>query len=314
MQKSFTAEDVDMDKQHLVIVAPEPFWDSLCEGLSPLYSQVEYLRRLAPQPSQKDPYNLTEITHSLSSSHDSILLVAPRRRSPSRLIPSPVLNAVPIGIVQADLPIQLGPWLHALSAAQTTQNATWAVLAMWKDIYLTWGRYCAHVMKKGASNGKISVQQWFADMVSREDLCRRLAEGPQVVVYIGHGRARGWSGYRGVRWKHIEAAELRKPCAVLISFACDTLKRKRGIFPFGCQWVSEGRACSYVGSVNNVSYEDNAAYGYQLTLTVAKGHCQTIGQLLQETWTHLAQDADMTKAMRAFLSYRLIGNPLQTFY
>lgn len=294
------------------MIAPESMWDSLSAGLAPLYPELELIPRPEPAASPPDPYDLFDLTQVLSPRPDGILLVAPRRRSPARLVPAPVLNGVLIGIIQAESEAQLKPWLRALLDTHTvTQGAIWAVLAMWKNVYLMWGERFAKWMHAGFNDKETEVQTWFADTVSRQDVCKLLAAGPQLALYCGHGRARGWSGYRGVRWEHIAAAELRKPCGVLISLACDTLKQTRGVFPFGCQWVSEGRACSYVGSVDRVGYEANAAFAHELGRIFAMGHCQNIGHLLREVHEYLEQRPDLTKAMRAFLTYRLMGNPLQ---
>jgi hypothetical protein len=311
-----TPEGVDRNRhRRLVAVAPADLWDCLHTGLAPLRLEYELIPRPEAAASSSDPYGLIDLSQALTPRPAGILLIAPTGRSPARLMPSPVLHGVPVGIAQAESAAQLKPWLHALSAThRAVQGTVWAVLAMWKELYLIWGKRFVQWMQRGVHDKEVEVQAWFADTVSRQDLCQRLAAGPQLAVYVGHGRSRGWSGYRGLRWEHVVAVEMRQPCGVLISLACDTLKRTRGVFPFGCQWVSEGRSCSYVGSADRVGYEANAAFAHELGQMFARRHCQTIGQLLREVYEHLEQKPELKKARRAFLTYRLIGNPLQALY
>lgn len=299
----------------LIVVAPEALWDSLNAGLASLYPDLELIQRPETPSLSSDPYSLVDFSQTLSPRSVGILLIAPTRRSPARLVPAPVLHHIPVGIVQAESVAQLKPWLRALSATHTMgQGIIWAVLAMWKEDYLLGGERFTHWMQAGVEGKGIDVQKWFADAISRKDVCERLTYGPRLAVYIGHGRARGWSGYRGIRWEHITAIKLREPCGVLMSLACDTLKQARGVIPFGCRWVREGRACSYVGSVDRVNHEANTAFARELGRIIAMQHSRTIGNLLSEVNDRLERDTELAGAKQAFLTYRIMGNPLQPLY
>jgi len=183
---------------------------------------------------------------------------------------------------------------------------------MAQDFYLTWGRRFARWMRTAASDG-ISVRAWLADGFTRDEVCQFLTDGPSLVVYSGHGRARGWSGYRALRWEHIAAVPLTRSAGVVISLACDTLRRTRGVFPFGCRWVAEGRSCAYLGSVARLGVTANVAFARVLGEILAQGRCRTIGQLLTAIVGHLTSRPRMVSAQSGFSTYRLIGNPLQSF-
>ena len=295
----------------LTVIAPEGLWETLKSGLGRLYPDLQ----LVPLPSRsslgKDPYGVGPLLLRLPRP-DAAILVAPVSRSPARLVPAPVLNGVPVGIVHASTSEQLKPWLAAVSSSRDAKgNHTWASLAMWKSLYLIWGEHFAEWMQAGAEGTNIKVQKWFADEVSRDDLCQKLAEGPRLAVYLGHGRARGWSGYQGMRWEHVAACNLKRPCGTLVSISCSTLKWKIGEPSFGARWVSEGRACCYVGSVGSVSHKANAAMAEVLGTALASCHPQTVGELLATVSDRLHQSSTPLLAQQAWAAYRIMGTPLQ---
>jgi hypothetical protein len=311
----FTLEDALWGMpERLSVVAPKHLWESLRLSLESIF-EVELICLPAPSARAVDPYQMAETAKASGRQTDGLLLVAPKRRSPANLIPSCIVNGLPIGIVQADSVADLRLWLNAMSTNRVdTERARWVVMAMWKDLYLSWGnRFIEWICQGAKGRGKeVEACAWFSDVVSRNELCEMLATGPSFAIYIGHGRSRGWSGYRGVRWEHVVSFELKKPCGVMLSLACDTLKWAKNISPFGCRWVDEGRSCAFVGSTVRLGYVPNADFALELGRVVSTGKDRTIGQLLADVWRRLESDPDRTLGRRAFRTYRIMGNPLQT--
>jgi hypothetical protein len=302
-------------KERLIVISPKGMWDIVRNGLSPFVSEIEFILPPDTCESTPDPYGINKLSKTLQPRPDGILLLVPKHHSLELLVPGPVLNGIPIGIIQAESEEHIKLWLHAISLHNVeSRRITWAVLAMWKDVYLRKGESFAQFLRAGISDRNIEVEKWFADTISRDEVCKKLATGPQLAVYFGHGRPRGWSGYSGIRWNHISDKEMIKPCGVIISFTCDTLKQSRDITPFGCQWVNGGRACSYIGSIDSVDHECNMAFAHELSLVLSDGHCRTIGQLFSDIYEHLEQKSDLRKVQQAFNTYRIMGNPLQALF
>jgi hypothetical protein len=184
-------------------------------------------------------------------------------------------------------------------------------MAMNRRSYIERGRLVASWLR--SANGP-HVKTWFSDVMSRYDICERLAEGPRLAVYVGHGRARGFSGYMGLRWHHLIQVPAKAPCGTVIAFSCDTLKREHGIFPFGCQWVTGGRAISFFGSVDAVTVKANAQLAHVIGSVFESRTAETVGQVMQKTAEKLNGNPKNSEAYRAFRTYRLIGNPLQPLY
>jgi hypothetical protein len=182
---------------------------------------------------------------------------------------------------------------------------------MQKKSYLSFGRRIARWFR--AANDGLA-ETWFSGTVYRDELCRMLARGPRLVMYVGHGNARGLSGYLGLRWPHLAEVPLGAPCGTVICFACDTLKHRRGAVPFGCQWVASGRATAYFGAVEAVSVKGNAKLVCEVGTSFGAGHAKTLAELVVALDRRTASDPSLGEARRAFRSYRIIGNPLQPFF
>lgn len=298
--------------EHIAIVAPNNFVDILSSAVGNRYS-VEFIPYKERISRVMDPNGIEQLAESLTPGTDALLLVDNYDLTPAQLLPGIIHHGIPIGLVQTESPAHIAPWINALSSSRRKRRSIWMVMAMWKEPYLSSGSLMEKMMLSRAEKEGIEVLQCFADMVSREDMCSLLASGPRLAVYFGHGRPEGWCGYRGVRWGHVEAEELQESCGVLVSFSCDTLRQIAKNPSFGSRWIASGRACSYVGCINQVNREANAMLARVVGQILSEGYCQTIGQLLRTTYAYIEEN-ELEKAKEALLSYRLLGNPLQRLY
>jgi hypothetical protein len=301
-----------MSKLKLQVVAPQEMWVPLELGLAVINADLEFTLRPAPGPTPRDPFGLAERISTHPSTLDGVLLVAPRRNAPGRLAPALLVAGVPVALVQADHANQLQPWFQALESAYTPRpQRIWASLAMGKDFYLGWGNRLFDWMQAGGKDQRVSVQNWLADRVSKTEICQNLATGPRLAIYIGHARARGWSGYQALRWEHIAAVEQQHPCGILITLGCRTLSRTRGVVPFGCRWINEGRAAAYLAPAAALKIPPGEQITQALGEQLAAGKCQTIGQLLVSIASVLSSAPQFAQAYKEFLAFRLMGNPFQ---
>ena len=179
------------------------------------------------------------------------------------------------------------------------------MLAAWDDHYLRLGRCFAGHLR--ALRGR-SARCWLADRLNRPALMERLAAGPGVASYFGHGHPDGLGGYHGVYREHVEAQAWHRPCGLFAAWACDTLKHGRDGPPFGRFLVESGRAVSFLGSTRAVRTVDNAALVALAGRVLEHERPRTLGQ-----WA-CAIDAALapgSPAQCAWRTYRILGNPWQ---
>ena len=137
--------------------------------------------------------------------------------------------------------------------------------------------------------------------------------GCSLAVYVGHGRSRGWSGYRGFRWSHMENTVQRKPIGTLISFSCSSLKSdKKNSLPFGLQWILSGRACTILASCGSLQLNALKVIGNIFLESVSSPDVSSIDELLF-TMNDKIRSLNNPALLKNWGNFRLTGNPFQTF-
>lgn len=128
--------------------------------------------------------------------------------------------------------------LAAVSVASPNLTPQRVILSMWNASYLRRADTLQAGLKR--AYGKAGVARWTADLVGRRELSHRLATHRiPLAFYLGHGRERGWAGYRGLRIHHLQ--QPAEPMGLVVSLSCRTLE-------FGRQLVEEGYALAFLGS------------------------------------------------------------------
>ncbi|QRN97905.1 hypothetical protein JRI60_02135 [Archangium violaceum] len=288
----------------LAVVAPPSFRRPLIEALGAVGIRSVFHRR--PEPGGgADPYHLEMLARRWAGRVEGLLLIAPGNRSPRAVVPGLVVGGVPVGLLFAGEPRALSPWLEAVARRRRTTEGTRAVLAAWEEPYLHLGRRFARCLR-AARPGRATT--WFADRLNRQAMLERLAGGPALATYFGHGHSEGLGGYHGVYREHVEAHRCWWPCGVFAAWACNTLARGRAGGSFGGFLVGSGRAVGFLGSTAAVLTPDNAA------LSKLAGEClERMGPTSLGRWV-CAIDAALepeSPAWRAWSTYRFLGNPLQ---
>ncbi|HMB69500.1 MAG TPA: hypothetical protein VKU85_09310, partial [bacterium] len=151
-----------------------------------------------------DPWGVAPALNRVSAPVDGVLLVAPVRESAATALPGPHLDGVPAGVVFSRTPDDLEPWLAALRAGPSAEPV-WSVLAMGRRSYVTLARRFARRMREARPG---AVRTWWGSRLMRWELCDRLASGPRLALYVGHGRPHGLMGYQGLRWRHVVESPL----------------------------------------------------------------------------------------------------------
>jgi hypothetical protein len=294
------------DAGSLAVLAPERFHDSLREsletiGFSPCFTERPRDGREAA--SEDDPFDVREYVRS-AGNMDAVLLVVPTDRSLATVVPGPVVDGVPIGLVPADEPAELRRWLDCLQPGQRPV-AVWGVLAMGTDQYLEPAADLYRCLRENEPRSAVSVHDWRASRIDRSTLCQTLARGPALGIYLGHGTGDRWGGYQGCAWEHVAGVSRERAIGTLVILACDTLATDDGL-PFGVRFVRSGRARAVVGVPNDIAVtkvQDTAnVLGQHRTLAES----DTIGAVLSSVVPSVGQPRSPDLSM-----LRIVGLPVQ---
>lgn len=270
-----------------------------------LVADERQLRALAPLVERWERVRVetdARDLRALAEDADAILVVGPQRRAPRTVLPGPVLRgrdgrAVAVGWLPDAGPAALQRFARCAAAVHARSGAA-ATLAVLGQRQPRFNRLADRVARI-ADEERIAVRRWTAYDVLRNDLARRLAGGPALGMYVGHGRPIGWVGYSGLRAQHIgQAADPEwQPLAALFSLACDTASRRRTGTSFAEATVLGGAAAAALGAVSSTLHTDNARWAVRIVRSMARA--STVGELVA---TVAADDP-------VAAGFRLIGDP-----
>lgn len=176
------------------------------------------------------------------------------------------------------------------------------VLSMWRESYLR----RAAVLQRGMKEawGEDLVDAWTADLYDRDELVHKLATNPvELAIYLGHGRAYGWSGYRGLRWHHLEAHAPKHPIGGLISISCNNLA-------FGRKLLEEGRVGAFLGSEEALPVAPSFRLIDLLGEVIASSKPLTFGALYTDI-SQAVRSLDRPEVTGTWEAMSLLGNPDQ---
>lgn len=205
---------------------------------------------------------------------------------------------------------ELENWFGALTNYALNPPQKVFVLGMMKPFYIHWAeKIHACFRKEKRLNGKTSKH--LADTTTNSELAEKLSKGCAFAIYVGHGRSRGWSGYRGFRWEHMEKNIQHSPVGTLVSFSCNGLKYDRSSFiPFGLRWVVSGRACTSLTSCGSLKIRPLEKIATTFMECISRTGVLRVDEYLFDINEKLRQmnDPDVVTNWQQF---RLIGNPIQ---
>lgn len=182
---------------------------------------------------------------------------------------------------------------------RSTSDRTFVVLGQWEDRFLRVGLRTARWLERhGHADTRV---HWTADRIARSDMIEGLRLGPAVAVYFGHGRARGWAGYHGVRSEHFEG-EWPEPVAALLALCCENASRLRTGLSFAERLVLNGVCGGMMAAVAKTRHEDNRRWGPEL--------CEAFTERRPATLAELVEAARVPDVLKQNTVYRFIGDPL----
>jgi len=238
-----------------------------------------------------------------------IIFVKYGKRNPSQF-PEICSGNLVVSLVFYKIHKDISNWINALKTYPKENFNKVEVLGMMKPFYIKWGeKIYRHLLEKRYKEKE--VFKYLADTTTRLELAKKLSSGCSLAIYVGHGRSRGWSGYRGFRWKHIEKFEQKIPIGNMISLSCSSLKHdKEFSLPFGLQWVMEGRCCAFIGTWDSVQIKPLAVITNIFLKCMANSEICNINQLIISMNNQIV-NLNNDDVSANWSKFKLIGNPYQ---
>jgi hypothetical protein len=292
-------------KDTLLCVGPERFRQTIRQRWQSNGERVFFVAEEHPH-SAAGRARLESHCRASHGKPDALLLLVPKRCAPQNAVPGPVIAGLPTGMMLADSPEDLMAWI---TSRRRKAESGAGIMAMWRRSYLMLGSRFHRWLQAG---GYSRIEDWFANEMNCGDVCRRIAAGARLVLYLGHGRSEGLCAYMGLRWRDIAAPRKFQPCSSMICFACDTVKRDAEA-PFGCRMVSSGRALSYFGSTDAVNLRANAQLASLAGREFATGRVHNLAELVRQLDAATQGSSKLRHAREALQAFRIIGNPLERF-
>ncbi len=144
-----------------------------------------------------------------------------------------------------------------------------------------------------------------AKRFGRERVVADLNGAADVVIYVGHGRARGWSGYQTIRRHHVEALPPPDhPSNAVFAFACRTAGADEQDRCFGRYLVDSRRTRAYLGWEIDVPIDAGLRLANRMVAGLTEPDVHTLGDLVAATY---AADLDDDE-QRLLDDCRLIGD------
>lgn len=241
---------------------------------------------------------------------DVIIFTKYGKRNPSDY-PEICFDNLIVSLVFYETHRDIANWINALKTYPKKELNKALILGMMKPFYLKWGDKIYKRLQE-VRYRKDNIDKHLADNTTKVELSQYLSEGSRLTIYVGHGRSRGWSGYRGVRWKDIERFEQKKPIGNMISLSCSSLKQDKELsLPFGLQWIMEGRCCTFIGTWDEVKIKPLAVIATIILKSMSNSEIQRVNELIQSV-NHQIVDLNDTDVSLNWSKFKLIGNPHQT--
>lgn len=198
-------------------------------------------------------------------------------------------------------------WIEILNVPTQQKTREALILSMMKPFYKKWANRLTRFFNQ--REGRYKSVNLLPERTTKEELASRLSKGGSLAIYLGHGRSRGWSGYRGFRWKHMEACFQGRPLGALISFSCSSLKQdKLESLPFGLEWTKNGRSACFFGATGEVKIKSLITITNLFMECLTKQHPVQIGDLIKQMHFKILDLKD-EKLLETWDMFKLLGNP-----
>ncbi len=276
-----------------------------------LSQQLAFDKWLTPKQIPYDKNKVADLASNSGIKQGTVIIFSKYGEITPNQFPPICTSDLLISLFFYKTPNDISNWIKAIGSYNEGPNDEVLVLGMMKPFYIKWaGRVYDCLSNERYGNKKTSKH--LPDNTTKVELAYRLSKGCTLAIYVGHGRSRGWSGYRGFRWSHISRFDQTKPIGTMISLSCSSVKQdKTESIPMGIQWVMDGRNCVFIGSTESVKIRPLENITRILLDSISVSEIKRVDQLILQVNDKIRklQKPDVSSIWDSF---RLIGNPLQT--
>ena len=236
----------------------------------------------------------------------NILLLIPGSNKLFYRLPPIVQNTV-ISFVTYVQPPELEQWFVSVGSVKKSKDPV-IIASMQKPFYIKWAkRFNTQIRKSHHPPRRILYKP--PELATKADLARLFATGFSLCIYTGHGRSRGWSGYRGFRWEDIDAEKTYKPAGVVLSLSCSAFKDERNRIPFAMKWVKSGRLNTFCGFSTLVHIQPLIVISNHILDFIATHQKATLSSFVLYLNQRIGE-LENEKVVEEWKSFRIAGNPL----
>lgn len=254
-----------------------------------------------------DDFPAIDKIKSRAQYNDAVIAFAPASRSPYTLISQPFLEykknkKIPISLVPVISDESLKKFIETACSIHNRKKMPTNVSVMCQRIprYLN---VTQKIVKELSESDKLKCMNWQGDIIYPEDALFGINAGGALTVYMGHGRAKGWAGYRGIQLQEMEMFA-NKPNAAVLSLCCETASRRNVQLSFSEELILNGLSGFALGAARKTLFTDNARWAVSISKEIRKGH-KTVGSLLTSA---------IPVNTKSYSSYRFFGDPTVPLY
>lgn len=253
--------------------------------------------------------NATHISSELAKHQhfvEHLILLVPHSNQLIHKLPC-ILNDTVIGVVPYSRPSDIGAWFKAVRNLTNSENRV-IIASMQKPFYIKWARkFCGDLKKHHGGSARISFKP--PETATRADLGKSFASGFRFCIYTGHGRSRGWSGYRGLRWSDIDAQKAYNPSGGVLSLSCSAFDKKSRRKPFAMEWITSGRLNTFCGFSSQVQIQPLVVLSNYILDFISSRSQGTMSSLVRYLHQRVLESGNEL-VKREWKGFKIAGNPL----
>jgi hypothetical protein len=279
------------------------------QQLAPLIQAYRAVRPVRVVTVAETEFPTVEVLGGEWDDAASLLVIGERRRSPRNVVPGLFLKdqsgrRVPIGWLP-DAKDRLRTFAEAAARVVTRSHAGAArgplvLLGQWEDRTLRLTGQTEQCFQSTETDRPLPLFRWTSERIARTDMLAGLRCGVGIAIYFGHGRARGWAGYHGVRGHHLPGTT-GEPVGAVLSLTCHVASRYKVGLSFAEEMVLGGFCAASLGATSATVHLENGLLAHKICATLANRDVATVGELLVRS--------GLTER-ECTLTYRLVGDPL----
>jgi Peptidase family C25 len=236
----------------------------------------------------------------------TILLIYPKNNNWYEQLP-PVIGTTVISTLPYEKPTDIESWFLSVKNYPKQNNSS-ILASMQKPFYIKWAKRFYTSLKKNRQKGYMVLYKP-PETTTKNELAHLFAQGFCFCIYTGHGRSRGWSGYRGFRWQDVNAVPLIQVSGVVLSLSCSAFKQERKNIPFATQWVLSGRLNSFCGFANAVHIQPLITLSNYILAFLETNKQHKLHQLVLYMHKKVMETNDAS-LLNEWNHFCIVGNPL----